>query len=602
MSAHRKPKIENQKSAEGYTVLARRYRPQQFGDIVGQEAVARALVNAIQSNRVAHAYLFTGARGVGKTSTARILAKALNCAKGPTATPCDACEICLSIASGEDVDVLEIDGASNNGVEQVRQLRQNVQYRPSRSRCKIYIIDEVHMLTPAAFNALLKTLEEPPAHVKFIFATTEVQKIPVTILSRCQRFDFAGIGTARIVDRLRQIVADEGMRADDEALELIARRAGGSMRDAQSLLDQLLAFGGDPLTTEQIHRLLGTADDDRVVALATAVLEHDAKRALELLAEAAGEGLNVGELLDQLMDYWRDLMVVNCAGPEGRDLSVSSRHREILARQASAVSVDTIMAGLDILAATKARLRGSQHGRVLIEMALVRLGRLEDLVSLAQLAQWLGQPRGPKIEDRGSKIEGSKVGQGSTDSRARTAERRPSAGAEVPPSRSSILDPRSSTVPTSLTTETLPQVWQEVLAQVGPILRSHLEKAEGVAISGPNTLVIRFGARYNLQRDHCQEPTSVARTEEVLRKFTGKAWSLRIESGSRDTAVAPAQAADAENSQSRYRRQRTEAVHEPLVKRAIERLGAQVVQVDEGFGSAPTEAAERLETAEDMES
>src|SRR4051794_39221833 len=290
--------------AEGYTVLARRYRPQDFSALVGQEPVARALVNALKSNRVAHAYLFTGARGVGKTSTARILAKSLNCVRGPTPTPCGECEICTSIASGEDVDVLEIDGASNNGVDDVRDIRGNVQYRPQRARFKIYIIDEVHMLTKGAFNALLKTLEEPPPHVKFIFATTEVEKVPITILSRCQRFDFAGIALPRIVERLKLIVEKEGLQADPEALELVARRAGGSMRDAQSLLDQLLAFGGDRLTSDQVHHLLGTAGDERVIGLADAVIECDAKKALELLDEACTGGLQLGELVDQLMTYW----------------------------------------------------------------------------------------------------------------------------------------------------------------------------------------------------------------------------------------------------------------------------------------------------------
>src|SRR4051812_6131997 len=212
-----------------YTVIARRYRPQSFEDLVGQEHVARALQQAITSGRVAHAYLFTGARGVGKTSTARILARALNCVKGPTPTPCGECEICQSIASGEDVDVLEIDAASNRGIDNIRDIRSNVQYRPSRARYKIYIIDEVHMLTKESFNALLKTLEEPPPHVKFIFATTEVDRIPITILSRCQRFDFAGISLPRIVERLEQIAEKEGVKADKEALELLARRAGGSM-------------------------------------------------------------------------------------------------------------------------------------------------------------------------------------------------------------------------------------------------------------------------------------------------------------------------------------------------------------------------------------
>src|SRR5947209_3168897 len=350
---------EKPAATEGYTVLARRYRPQGFAQLVGQEHVARSLENALKSNRVAHAYLFTGARGVGKTSTARILAKALNCEHGPTTQPCDECTICKSIASGEDVDVLEIDGASNNGVERVRELRANVQYRPGRARYKIYIIDEVHMLSVAAFNALLKTLEEPPPHVKFIFATTEVQKIPITILSRCQRFDFAGIGTAQIKDRLREIVQDEGMQADDEALEMVARRAGGSMRDAQSLLDQLLAFGSDRLTADQVHALLGTAGDDRVFELASAVLERDAKRALDLLAALASRSLQLGELLDQLMAYWRVLMVVRCAGAEAPDLSVPSRHRATLLKQANALGLETILAGLDILNGARTRLRNT---------------------------------------------------------------------------------------------------------------------------------------------------------------------------------------------------------------------------------------------------
>src|SRR6478609_6352120 len=226
-----------------YTVIARRYRPQSFDELVGQEHVARALQQAISSGRVGHAYLFTGARGVGKTSAARILAKALNCVEGPTPTPCNRCDVCLRVTAGDDVDVLEIDGASNRGIDEIRQLRQNVAVRPSRVRYKIYIIDEVHMLTKEAFNALLKTLEEPPEHVKFIFCTTEPEKIPITILSRCQRFDFAGIETTTIAERLRQIVEHEGVAVDPAAVDLLARRAAGSMRDSQSLLEQILASG-----------------------------------------------------------------------------------------------------------------------------------------------------------------------------------------------------------------------------------------------------------------------------------------------------------------------------------------------------------------------
>ena len=319
----------------------------------------------MQSGRVAHAYLFTGARGVGKTSAARILAKALNCVKGPTPTPCDQCEICQAITSGQDTDTIEIDGASNNGVDNVRELRANVQFRPSRSRYKIYVIDEVHMLSTAAFNALLKTLEEPPPHVKFIFATTEIHKVPITILSRCQRFDFGNISIPRILDRLKSIVAAEGMEADDEALETVARRAGGSMRDGQSLLDQLLAFSGKKLTVDTVHQLLGTAHEERVTAIAGAALAKDAKQVLESLNDIVNQGQQLGELLDQLIEYWRDLMVVNSAGLAGQTVSVSSARRSLLEQHAKAASLDTILAGMDILVTAKSRIcaKVSQHTR-----------------------------------------------------------------------------------------------------------------------------------------------------------------------------------------------------------------------------------------------
>ncbi len=242
-----------------YVVIARRYRPQTFDELVGQEHVARALQQAITSDRVGHAYLFTGARGVGKTSAARILAKALNCVNGPTPTPCNECDICRCVSTGDDVDVIEIDGASNRGIDEIRQLRQNVAVRPSRARFKIYIIDEVHMLTKEAFNALLKTLEEPPEHVKFIFATTEPHKIPITILSRCQRFDFAGIRAGQIQTRLMQIAAAEGVEVEPAAVQILASRAAGSMRDSQSLLEQLLAVADRRITAADVTQLLGIA-------------------------------------------------------------------------------------------------------------------------------------------------------------------------------------------------------------------------------------------------------------------------------------------------------------------------------------------------------
>ncbi len=569
--------------AEGYTVLARRYRPQTFTEIVGQEHVARALVNALTGNRVAHAYLFTGNRGVGKTSTARILAKALNCEKGPTPTPCGACPACVSIAAGDDVDVLEIDGASNRRIDEVRDIRSNVQYRPSRSRYKIYIIDEVHMLTKEAFNALLKTLEEPPPHVKFIFATTEVEKVPITILSRCQRFDFAGISLPRIVAHLREILQKEGREADDEALERIARRAGGSMRDAQSVLDQLLAFGTDRLTADQVHHLLGTARDDRLIALAEAVLAHDPKQALLILDEVAAGGLQMGELLDQLMGYWRDLLVVR-AGAEGLDLSVPPRHVQTLARQAQALTLDTLLAGLDVLATARAQLRGSAHGRTLVEMALVRLGRLDQLVSLAQLSQWLSQQKSAPANGPSTS--------GPVNGPVRVA---PPEGVK----KNSRAAPDGPTGPVLLTPETLPQVWAQTLQDlkdsglVGATLVPELKKAGIPAISGPNSLVLRFPATYNQAQEFCQDPERLRRVEDLLRKATSRPWTLRVESALGPEASREQQRPEEEEPAARPSRRspREEAEKVPLVKRALDVFGATVQRIDDGFGAVPGPAA-----------
>jgi len=556
---------------ENYTVLARRYRPQTFADLIGQEPTARALINALKGNRVAHAYLFTGARGVGKTSTARILAKALNCEQGPTPTPCGVCYNCVSITSGDDTDVIEIDGASNNGVDDARELRGNINTRPSRSRYKIYIIDEVHMLSKAAFNALLKTLEEPPAHVKFIFATTEVQKIPITILSRCQRFDFAGIPVDQILEQLKSITAREGKQADDEALELVARRAGGSMRDSQSLLDQLLAFGGEKLTADQVREMLGMAGDDRVVALAEAVVAKDAGQALAVLEETAQGGLQMGELVDQMLAYWRDLMVVQCAGEQANDLSVPSRCRPDLIRQGKALTLDAVLAGLDVLSTTRLRLRDSSHGRTLVEMALVRLCRLSDLLPVAQLAQMLGnapksaapsgQPRLTVAPPEGFK---KKLLSRSVDA----------------PS------PNPTSVPSS-PTDSLPEVWPQVLRSVGPMMGNFLEKAGLPAITGPNSLVLRFSSDYNQAREYCQEPARLAKIEEAVRKGTGHPWILRVEGSAAPAPTrAPAPAVETPAPPSR-RNHRAEAEKEPLVKRALDALGAQIVRVEDGFGEAP---------------
>ena len=366
-------------------VVARRYRPQSFDELIGQEHVAKGLAAAIAASRVGHAYLFTGARGTGKTSTARIFAKALNCEKGPTPTPCNECDTCRSITAGDDMDVLEIDGASNRGIDEIRQLRQNVNVRPSRARFKIYIIDEVHMLTKEAFNALLKTLEEPPEHVKFIFCTTEPEKIPITIISRCQRYDFAGIQTQQIVERLKQIVAAEGVGAESEALEILARRAAGSMRDSQSLLEQLLAFGSTKITVADVHRLLGTAGSERIVRLVGHLIDRNAAAALTEVDQAMSEGVDVGQLLDQLLGYFRDIMASAVGCPSDALLHVSSAEQPAVREAAGRLGMETILAIMQILDHTLSRLKYLSYPRTVMELGLVRICQLENLDSLPEL-------------------------------------------------------------------------------------------------------------------------------------------------------------------------------------------------------------------------
>lgn len=577
-------------AAANYTVLARRYRPQQFADLIGQEAVAQALVNALKTNRVAHAYLFTGTRGVGKTSAARILAKALNCVKGPTPTPCDQCPSCQAIAVGEDVDVLEIDGASNRNLDDIRELRQNVQYKPIQSRFKIYIIDEVHQLTRDAFNALLKTLEEPPPHVKFIFATTDVQKVPATILSRCQRFDFAGISTSRIVERLRQVVSAEGAEADDEALELIARRAAHSMRDAQSLLDQCLAFGGPRLTAERVRQLLGIADDDLVAELAAAVLAKDVAQALSLFDSACQEGVQFGELTDHLMAYWRDLLLVKTAGSDYPGLMISRRWHDALRRQAEPLSVEDILTGLDLIAGTSARLRNTNHGRILVEILLVRLGRLENLISVVELAAGVAavKPTASGNASRSAATTKAPLKSAEPTSLPRPLEIPAPVVAPDSPEDAHSESPRRLVRPWN--EATLQDIWEELVSGVGMRIASLVEHAERQATSGPDCLLLRFPVRYNRDAEELRDPERLKRIEAVLAELTGRPVAVRVTVAESDSANVT------ERRTVRPLNPRVKALENPLVRRAVDLFGAQFYKADEGFGSLPhTKPAEAEE-------
>ena len=374
----------------GYLVLARKYRSATFAEVVGQEPIARTLESAIRSGRVAHAYLFNGTRGVGKTTMARILAKALNClgAESPTPTPCNACDACERIARGDDVDVVEIDGASNRGIDEIRELRANAIFRPARCRYKVYYIDEVHQITRDAFNALLKTLEEPPEHVKFIFATTEADRVPATILSRCQRFDFRNIPTARIAEHLKTICAAEKVEADDDALFRIARAAAGSMRDGLSLLDQLLA-SGSRVTDADVVRALGTPADERMLAMAKAIADGSAAGALAELDGVLSGGVSLANAAGALGEVFRNMMVAATCGADSELIELPESQRQALAELAGRFSTPALVQAVGICQTVGRSLRGSSVARALVEAALVRLAEAEKFVDPASLVERL---------------------------------------------------------------------------------------------------------------------------------------------------------------------------------------------------------------------
>jgi DNA polymerase-3 subunit gamma/tau len=380
---------------EKYTVVARRYRPKTFQELVGQDTVAQALLRAIETHRVGHAYLFTGARGVGKTSTARIFAKALNASEDGTGRFDPNSEISLAIDSGEDMDVIEIDGASNRGIDEIRQLRANASIRPTRSRFKIYIIDEVHMLTTQAFNALLKTLEEPPGHVKFIFCTTDPEKIPITVLSRCQRFDFPPVQADQILERLKFICQHEGTEANEDALRLIARRAAGSMRDSQSLLEQLLSFGGHRITVDDVNAMLGTADENRLASFAQCMIQRNAAGALQELDAALSEGVDPGQLAEQLLGYLRDMMALSIGGPVDLMRTASPNGAETLRTSGKSWGTMTLLSAMQLLDETIVRMKHSVQPRILLEVALVQICNLQDLQLLSDVVKGLATGHRP---------------------------------------------------------------------------------------------------------------------------------------------------------------------------------------------------------------
>ena len=486
-----------------YQVLARKWRPQQFDEVVGQEHVTTTLKNAIEQQRLAHAYLFVGPRGTGKTSIARIFAKALNCAKGPAVKPCDKCDNCREIAEGRSLDVLEIDGASNNGVEQVRELRDTVRYTPARGKFKIYIIDEVHMLSKEAFNALLKTLEEPPPHVKFLFATTEPQKVLATILSRCQRFDLRRIPANLIVKRLQEIAKDEKVKIDGAALLAIARGAEGGLRDAESALDQLIAFCGDEIAEKDVLAVFGLVAHKQLATLTDAIIDGEINAALKVLKELDEAGKDLQRLLAELLDHFRNLLVITLA-PTDVGVELPETEMDLLKAQAQRIDSDAVLRVIDALAATEGKLRYALSKRILFEIAVVKAIKAREAASLDALLKKLNELKG-KLGSRGSPDTG--VGApGSAPSRAR-----PVPAAETAASTASV---------------SLSEAWTyavEHLGKVTPLAKTYLVGARPLRLQG-DVVVIGFDPEFAERREFVDN----ARNRELLQSRLGEKLRMNV--------------------------------------------------------------------------
>lgn len=577
-------------TVDAYQVVARRYRPQTFDELIGQGHVAKALKQAITTGRIGHAYLFTGARGVGKTSAARVLAKALNCVTGPTPTPCNQCEVCTSVTSGDDVDVIEIDGASNRQIDDIRQLRQNVAIRPSRVPYKVYIIDEVHMLTKEAFNALLKTLEEPPEHVKFIFATTDPQKVPITILSRCQRFDFAGIEATSIAMRLKQIAEAEGVEIDDEALAVLAQRAAGSMRDSQSLLEQLLAVAGKKITADEIYTLLGIAPGELVKQLVQAIVDCDAAAALAHLDQSLSGGAEVGQLIDQLLGFFRDVMamVVGCDTSQLRYVLPSQY--EATNELGQQLGVHTVLAMIQVLDQTSARMRASVHTRTLAEMAVVRLAHLDDLDDLASAIAELRT--GEEVPARPAPAVASKKnGRPELTAPHPTAPAAPSHATSqapsVPPTPASPdqanepavrIDPPAPATPAApaslgsagLSGATVQSAWKNVVANIDGLLGSQAEMASGVRLHDDGSVVVSFASTDRFSKDRCEDPSNRPTLERALAAELGTNVSVRFEVDASANSQTSTPAEAPPRPAISRRQLQAEVAERPFVTKAME--------------------------------
>jgi DNA polymerase-3 subunit gamma/tau len=501
-----------------YQVFARKYRPQTFDDLVGQAHVTRTLKNAVEQNRLAHAYLFVGPRGIGKTSTARILAKALNCVNGPTITPCGVCDSCKEITGGNSLDVLEIDGASNNGVEQVRELRDNVRYAPSKGHFKIYIIDEVHMLTSAAFNALLKTLEEPPPHVKFIFATTEPQKVLPTILSRCQRFDLHRIPANLIAQHLQFIAGKEKFSLDPAAAHAIARGADGGLRDAESMLDQLVAFCGDKIAEPDVLSVFGFTSEQTVANFTGHILRGETPEALDLLHAEAENGKDMMKLMSDLISYLRDLLVGKVK-PDALADDLNPELQKSLETQAAMIETDRLLELIDQFAAAEGRMKWAPNKRLHFEVAVIKAIQTLSQVTLNEV-----------IENLAALRDGKSTAPTSAKQAARMV------AAEAPRVAEKTATKQSEPEPAALSPAPEPKaidheaVWQKVVEQIRarrPLIHAWVDSARPLGIEG-HFFQLGFPPEQKTAMESLASPRTRDFLEALIKEISGQSLKVKM--------------------------------------------------------------------------
>jgi DNA polymerase-3 subunit gamma/tau len=555
-----------------YQVIARKYRPQRFGDVVGQEHVTQTLTNAIRQGRIAHAYLFCGPRGTGKTTIARIFAKCLNCVDGPRLEFADDDPRCQEIADGRALDVIEIDGASNRGIDEIRELRDTVRYAPAISRFKIYIIDEVHMLTKEAFNALLKTLEEPPAHVKFMFATTEPEKVLPTILSRCQRFDLRRIPAALIVMHLTRIAEQEKVRIGPAALHAIARGAEGGMRDAESTLDQLISFCGEQIEEPDVLSMFGLVAQSQIVALAGAMLQGELEAGLRLLDELARHGKDLGRLLADLLGHFRNVLIYQVSRGNRSLLELSEVEAEAVASQSTAVSPDVVSRIMEVLADHEWRLRDASSKRILLEVALLKAIEARKTVPLDAVLAKLRE-----LRDQAEPVA-------------------PASAAGRAPRRALV----SEASPPSPEPGGLTELWAKILEGVGrasPFARSYLLEAQPVSFQG-QVLTIGYDPEFadHLELvDNAKNRTLIQTKLKELGCGDAQVKFVRVEAAAPRRAPSPLPVSEDKGSEAAIASKpaassspsapapeppsKNDFKNDPLIRKALEIFKGQVVDV-----------------------